>query len=413
MSSKIERREFTICGHIGIAGKLEARDEKLMKRLFIQDYFRGPDSTGFATLLLTGQAKISKVSSHPIDLFQMKSFTDLLSAYKSSVFLGHNRYATKGLVNSYNAHPYEFDHIVGAHNGTLEKSSWDALHKNLGTEYPVDSMAIIAHLAKFGVEATVKLLQGAWSLVWIDTSTKTLNFLRNSERPMWLCYSEDVKKVFWASEHPMIRAALDMADTTHPYKVWKTKDKNYAYFSTDLDVLYTFDLVKLEKGEYKIDDLQPDARVRDDKGKIILYKGKEVPAKGYTMYTTTPKADPFLAKTTGQSTLTGASGTNSTQTSTTGSSSTTTSGSTTPSDSEKIVHLRGTEFNPLAGYISEKDFLEYAKYGCSWCQADVEYGDIGISVYPDTGSVRCAECSNNKTHNRIYVTPFEFANISR
>src|SRR3546814_15939897 len=43
-----------MCGHVGIAGKMELKDEALMRRLLVFDYFRGPDSTGFAALRKDG-----------------------------------------------------------------------------------------------------------------------------------------------------------------------------------------------------------------------------------------------------------------------------------------------------------------------------------------------------------------------
>lgn len=389
-----------MCGHVGIAGKLESKDEKCMKRLLIQDYFRGPDSTGFAALRLDGSHKIAKISSHPIDLFQMKSFTDALQGYTSSVFLGHNRYATKGLVNTYNAHPYEFDHIVGAHNGTLDKSSWDSLHKLLETEYPVDSMAIIASIAKFGIEETVKHLQGAWALVWFDKTEGTLNFLRNSERTFWVAYSEDMKKVFWASEHPMIKASLDMADSVNPYKIFRTKDKGYGYFSTEVDALYSFRLNDLIEGKFD-KEVQPDARVRLEDGSVKSYKGKE-PVKvvhyGGTHGNFT------------QGSYTGSTSMTTTPTKTHGDS-TTQSRFDSLKPTKNVIHLKGDDFNPLAGYIDRKAFDKYAQYGCSWCQADVDYGDVGITVYPDLEAVRCADCSGNYNHNKIYLPPVDFDKV--
>src|SRR3546814_3133548 len=111
-------------------------------------------------------------------------FSEANNVYQSLAFVGHNRFATKGKVNDLNAHPFHYGNIVGAHNGTLEKSSWDALDKKLGEDTDVDSQAIIKSIATFGIEETVPLLQGAWALVWFDMEAQTLNFLRKDERPL-------------------------------------------------------------------------------------------------------------------------------------------------------------------------------------------------------------------------------------
>jgi glucosamine 6-phosphate synthetase-like amidotransferase/phosphosugar isomerase protein len=118
-----------MCGLVGIAGKLTVKDEATMKRLFLLDFFRGPDSTGLAAVRGDGNIHVSKLASHPIDLFDSARFKTALSGYNSKIFLGHNRYATKGKVNANNAHPYHYGDIVGAHNGTLSISSWRALEK--------------------------------------------------------------------------------------------------------------------------------------------------------------------------------------------------------------------------------------------------------------------------------------------
>src|SRR3546814_8848521 len=80
-------------------------------------------------------------------------FSEANNVYQSLAFVGHNRFATKGKVNDLNAHPFHYGNIVGAHNGTLEKSSWDALDKKLGEDTDVDSQAIITSIATFGIRS--------------------------------------------------------------------------------------------------------------------------------------------------------------------------------------------------------------------------------------------------------------------
>lgn len=116
--------------------------------------------------------------------------------------IGHNRYATKGEVSVDNAHPFEFEHVVGAHNGTLDYSAWKKLHFN--EKYGTDSQSIYSHLNEYGVRETVDQLQGAWALTWFDHRDHTLNFLRNSKRPLHYVYSEDRCTILWASEFYML-----------------------------------------------------------------------------------------------------------------------------------------------------------------------------------------------------------------
>lgn len=362
-----------MCGHVGIAGKLEVMDEATIKRLLIYDFFRGMDSTGLAALRNNGEVKLAKAAVNPIDFFDMKKFQDTLSGYNSTVFIGHNRAATKGKVNNNNAHPFEYGHIVGAHNGTLDQSSWKALNELNGEETDVDSAAIFLAISKFGIEAVVPLLQGAWALVWFDTKDNTLNFLRNNQRPFWYSYTEDFKKVFWASEWPMIDAATKLS--AQPYKLY-TSDEGHRFWATKENWWYRFDLEELRNGATN----RPKPRVKELKGK------EPAPAANYACGTTPFKHGNYRGTT----------------------STTTSRGTTSGSNVTQFPDVRnlvGSESNPLGGYMTETAFDALAKYGCSWCQADVYYGDPGVTIYEREEMVLCPDCSGNGNHSRIFVEP--------
>ena len=357
-----------MCGHVGIAGKLEYRDEDTMKRLLIFDYFRGKDSTGFASLTEKGDARIRKIASHPVDLFDMKKFDKALSAFDSTAFLGHNRAATLGVVNSVNAHPFEAGDIVGAHNGTLTAASFRALEEAIGEETGTDSEAIIKAIDKFGIEKTVPMLEGAWALVWLKKSTQELFFLRNSERPFWLGYSEDFSKVFWASEWPIMQAALMTGKKDYKLHV---EDETSAFFETKVDTLYTFDLEGLKQGWFKSRS--------DFEGETL--KGKEVPKKVVNTYTSS--GSPFRDE---------AYGTTSTSTTT----------STTISPSKKM-DIEATVSDPFDGLLSQDDFDKMSQYGCSYCGAEVDYYEPGNKVWKDRQIVMGPCCSGLKGKNELHV----------
>lgn len=370
-----------MCGHVGIAGKLETKDESTMKRLLVFDYFRGPDSTGFAALRSnsTKDIHIVKLASNPIDLFQMKKFDTALNGFNSTVFLGHNRLATKGVVNNYNAHPYQFDKadgsgvIVGAHNGTLDASSWKELEEELGEKYEVDSMAVIAAIAKFGIEKTIPMLRGAWALVWFDTSDNSLNFIRNKERPFWYAYSKKFDKLFWASEYPIIRAALGLS--TAPYELFE--HDGYCFWETEEDWWYKFDLEALKNGATE----RPKPRVK-------VLKGKEPVQAAYSYRS----GDPFQH-----------SGTTCSTTRSRG-----TTGAVTDNTEKKEVvhshlHITGTSVKPFGDFVTKEEFDRIAKYGCSWCQADVDYEEAGVEVYIQQDMILCPTCADSNGNSRAYV----------
>ena len=377
-----------MCGHVGLAGNLVHKDEATMKRLFLYDYFRGPDSTGLAVIRNTNDVKLAKLASHPLDLFDTQKFKDALQAFPSHVFIGHNRLATKGVVNNINAHPYEFDHIVGAHNGTLSPASFKALEDKIGEKFEVDSKAIFACIAKFGIEETVPLLQGAWALVWFDRSNKTLNFLRNKERPFWTATSADHKKLFWASEWPMIRAAVELQAS--PDELWTQADKGYKFFETQEDLWYQYDIHALKTATEKY------------KPKVKELKGKEpAPVVTYTNNGTTP----FPAR---SSASHHGGRTNLSTTTSLGTPPRTTTGSV-PDKSVKhtVVSLFGDDKDPLAGLFDEHEFIRVAGTSCAWCEASIDFKDKGITVFEGLQAALCPDCSahsDNEGTVRVYAT---------
>lgn len=355
-----------MCGHVGVAGKLEFKDEGTAKRLLLFDYFRGPDSTGFAAISdKADRASIVKMASHPVDLFDSKRFVSALSGWNSSVFLGHNRLATKGAVNGVNAHPFHFGDIIGAHNGTLTQSSWDSLNALIGEKTDVDSQAIFMAIDKVGIEEVAPLLQGAWALVWFDMAAKTLNFLKNKERPLWYAYDKEFKRVFWASEWPAMDAAIAMS--TQGYEIYHN-DEGHRFFAFKDNWLYTYDIEELRAG-YKT---KPQPRIAE-------LKGKEVASVVHTYHGS--GTAPFQRTTTNGSTT----------------------GCTTKPKKPKVVNLMGTPDNPFDGVVSEARLKELANYGCSWCSATIDFAEPGVTIFETQDSILCPTCSGHD-HNRVYTS---------
>lgn len=194
-----------MCGNVGVAGILNVAEEKAFKQLLVVDVLRGEHSTGVAVIPRhNAEPKIAKQVGNPFELFNDKRF-DTAMGGMNRVIIGHNRFATQGAVNKANAHPFDFDNVVGAHNGTL--SNKHALEG--GNNFTVDSQALYNHIDKHGVEDAITKCMGAWALVWWDKNAETLNFLRNSERTLYTVMSEDGKKIFWASEWEMLNLVMN------------------------------------------------------------------------------------------------------------------------------------------------------------------------------------------------------------
>lgn len=383
-----------MCGLVGIAGKLGLPDESFMKRLLIFDYLRGTDSTGMAFLrgsaTASPRAGLTKIASHPFDLFDMKSFNAALNGYTSSVFLGHNRAATVGKVSGLNAHPFNVGDIYGAHNGTLHESCWKALDKLTGVETDVDSLSLYTAIEMFGPEEVIPLveegsthLKGAWALTWFDAKKDKLYFLKNKHRPLWIAYSEDLTKIIWASEYWMIDAATKGGK--EEFKLWRDKE-GYAFFPLEDNKLYEIDLEELKQ---------------TGKKKPPKWITKEIKGKEPTPYVSTGAA-PFQM------------GHNKTHGKTTSSHSTGSTHTTNRTTQSTVTELFGDSSEPYAGFIDRTDFDAIAKYGCSWCSADIEYGELGVAIYERSDTILCPSCSGVKEDQiRVYADPQSFESLDQ
>lgn len=388
-----------MCGLVGIAGHLELKDEDTMKRLFMLDWFRGEHSTGFAAVRNDGKTHLAKEVGAPPVLFDTSRFKTAMNGSQSRAFIGHNRLATRGEVTAPNAHPYEFDHIIGAHNGTIEtKDKW-ALEDAVGEKFEVDSQAIFAGIAQLGIEGVMEILTegktsstGAWALTWYDKEQGSLNFLRNQHRPLWYGVSEDFKKLFWASQWPMIDAATTL---TGGYKMFVDKE-NYKWFQFEDDMHYRFDLNVLREGK----------ELPIPKAKVKLLKGKEPKSVA-----SSGSGDPFgREQNSGYGHATHISSHKSWKKKGTGSQSN--SQDKRSEQKPAFLPMVGTLLEPFAGWIRCEEWEDYAFAGCSYCFAELPWGSTGVTVYQRNKLVLCRNCSGHhededRPTNRVHVSGAE------
>lgn len=198
-----------MCGLVGIVTKLGNGFNKdqvdAFNDLLYLDSLRGMDSTGVFLVENNGTLSWNKEAVASPDFCRKKEHQDMLQqAFRTGrALVGHNRAATRGVVNDENAHPFTVDdRITLVHNGTLYGD-----HRKLA-DVEVDSHAIahVIHENGDDVEKAIQQINGAFALIWHDYEKKTLNFLRNSARPLhWV---ETPTCWIWASEANMIEWIL-------------------------------------------------------------------------------------------------------------------------------------------------------------------------------------------------------------
>lgn len=198
-----------MCGLVGVVAKSSNGFFKYQCEMFHEllyvDNFRGDDSTGVFMVDRWGDLELIKEASASPDFIRTKSFHTMMAntLSRGRAIIGHNRKATKGEIIDANAHPFVVDNkIVLVHNGTLYGD-----YKKLageGNDVDVDSHAIahVIHQKGDNVEEAIQEINGAFALIWFDMEKQTLNFLRNSQRP--LHYIETNNEWVWASEKNML-----------------------------------------------------------------------------------------------------------------------------------------------------------------------------------------------------------------
>ena len=197
-----------MCGIVGVAGNTNLKITKAFRDLLIFDQVRGLDSTGVVSVAPNFEVKHEKRLGSPLNLWSKEAKSEIFDE-KGIVkgfpvaLIGHNRAATFGEINEENAHPFVFGNTYGVHNGTLRSYDDLAGHK----QHKVDSQCLINHIDEHGIEDAWKNFHGAAAVVWWDDEEKTINLIRNEERPLWVVGTKNMSAFLWASEPWMLRVA--------------------------------------------------------------------------------------------------------------------------------------------------------------------------------------------------------------
>lgn len=212
-----------MCGLVGVAGDLRHVDVQVFKQMLLMDSVRGMHSTGVAAV--GSDVDDTVVIKHAVNgaLFVENFWHKNLDLLTNRALIGHNRHATRGKICLRNAHPFisENGKIVGAHNGTLDTGAIPKLPGVDGNSYGTDSEALINSIAETNPSEALTTAYGAWALSWYDFEKETINFHRNSDenpvhtRPLWFCFSEDGKRVYWSSELGILMTCLGRNSVDH------------------------------------------------------------------------------------------------------------------------------------------------------------------------------------------------------
>ncbi len=205
-----------MCGIVGVVGgkPLSIMDKKVFKDMLMMDVVRGKDGCGIIVVNDKMEVRTLKTLTNIAYWLETPQVQALLDQPCLAI-IGHNRAATVGKVKVKNNHPFTHKHITGVHNGTLyDQNLLDDSHR-----FAVDSDNLYYHLSKNGVKDMYASLWGAAALVWVNDKQKSINFLRNDERPLHYVELRENTVVF-SSEALIGEAAIDRNEAFYGHRDW-------------------------------------------------------------------------------------------------------------------------------------------------------------------------------------------------
>lgn len=182
------------------------QDSKIIHSLAMLATLRGTDGAGIAAGDIDPEkgpywAKQAETAQLSLDKNTLSTYVD-----DGKWCIVHARAATIGAIVTAACHPFDFENVIGVHNGTVS-----AINSALpGHNCINDSETIYAAINATDPTGVADILKdidyGAYALAWYDKRLQALRFARNGDRPLW--FYKHHHTWFWHSEPSAIAMAI-------------------------------------------------------------------------------------------------------------------------------------------------------------------------------------------------------------
>lgn len=203
MGPGITHRDLTALKHLGTVSQVRGYDGSGIYQVKSNDWsYNGRSSFNYERFY-KGYETFSELLQYVEDKTASGKNHDIMNDVMVDVIIGHVRWATKGVINDSNSHPFMFSNLVGAHNGTLKDKKYE--HKD-----KTDSEMMFADISHRGLVPVLSELDrdSAYAITMYDRVDKKMIFVRNELREFSFAFLEDRAVVFWASEKSMLKYVL-------------------------------------------------------------------------------------------------------------------------------------------------------------------------------------------------------------
>lgn len=216
-----KKRNVLGCGLVGFSGKSNYNIDKIKFLMLWNSIERGKDATG----IYTPTSGLMKDNEPASKFFQQKEMDQLVP---DNQLIAHVRAKTVGANLARCAHPFDYDNIVLAHNGTL--IDFMSLAKQYGLEYKdyeVDSQILAYGVNRaFGEGVTIDNLnietlteyKGAAAILMYSKKLDSIFLFKDKERPLCFGYDEEGNMYISSLSDPLralgLKDILSFADNT-------------------------------------------------------------------------------------------------------------------------------------------------------------------------------------------------------
>lgn len=273
-----------MCGIYGFVGKIKKgkhqRVLKLIENLAVESEVRGIDATGFFSI--GTKAILMEKNAIPAEQFIEESTSMKSSILDNNphIWVGHNRQASVGNVDTISSHPFMGEKHLLVHNGTCREVK-DMLTKKMikKMKSTTDSEGILQLIEANGLKETLKEIN-AYSIVIANMENDKVWFARDYKRPMVIY---DLRKQYGIRVFCSTKAIGEIAMTSMGLKY-----KAISVFSTKPFHLYSADF---RDGEFKNEGRYHTPPVQEPETEVV-YVYPDPTMTGTTTIAPAKKASP-------------------------------------------------------------------------------------------------------------------------